>query len=189
MSIQTVRPIDKATHLTYEGYRTLPDDGNRYEVVRGELVMTATPLVEHQRVSRNLQFILDRFIRANDWGELFSAPIEVYLGEEDFVQPDLVCVSRTRREIVKEKNIVGAPDLIVEILSPTTTRADRVSKAKLFARRQVQNYWIVDPAAQTQEAFHWEDGTYRLVCAAAEDDTYQPSLFANLTISLSELWR
>jgi Uma2 family endonuclease len=188
MSIQPARPIVKGTHLTYEEYRALPEDGNRYEVVEGELVMTAAPIVEHQRVSRNLQFILDSYIRASNWGELFSAPIEVFLGEEDFVQPDLVCVSRARQEIIKEKNIEGAPDLIVEILSPTTTRTDRVVKAKVYARRQVPHYWIVDPVAHTLEAFQWENGSYRLAAANAENETFQPGLFPTLTISLAKLW-
>ena len=151
--------------------------------------MTAAPVVNHQRVSGNLYFIFHGYCRATNWGEVFAAPIEVYLGDHDFVQPDLVCVSRERAHIVTEKNISGAPDLIVEILLPSTTRADRVNKANAYARHGVSHYWIVDPAARTLEAFELRDGAYVLVAAHAEDETFQPGLFPGLAISLADLWK
>jgi len=188
MAVQLAPALKTTTRITYEQYRALPEDGYRYEVIEGELLMTAAPLIKHQRVSGNLQFILETYIRANNWGQLFAAPVEVYLGEEDFAQPDLVCVSRARLGIIMEKNIVGAPDLIVEILSPGTARIDRVSKMNAYARHRVPHYWMVDPAERTFEAFEWENGAYRLVAALAEDETFQPTLFPALTIRLAELW-
>ncbi len=189
MAVQ-VSPVPKTkTRITYEQYRALPEDGKRYEVIAGELIMTAAPLIDHQRISRNLQFVLETYIRANNWGEMFNAPVELYLSEEDFVEPDLICVSRARHKIITDKNIKGAPDLIVEILSPSTTRYDRVLKMNTYARHQVPHYWIVDPAAHTLEAFELEKGNYRLVAAHAEDENFQPVLFPNLTISLAELWK
>ena len=189
MAVQTPVIRKTGTRLTYEQYRALPEDGNRYEVVQGELLMTAAPRIDHQRVSANLQFILESYIRANNWGKLFDAPVEVYLGEEDIVQPDLVCVSREHEQIIAEKNITGAPDLIVEILSPSTARYDRVLKANMYARHRVPHYWVVDAEARTLEAFEWDNGHYRLIAAHAEDEKFQPSLFPNLTISLTELWK
>ncbi len=189
MAIQTALPIEKKRHVTYEEYRALPEDGNLYSVVEGELLVTAAPLIDHQRVSRNLQFILETYIRSHNWGRLFAAPVEVYLGAEDFVQPDLVCISLAHQPMIKEKNIEGAPDLIVEILSPTTARYDRVLKAKAYARHQVPHYWIIDPAAQTVEAFEWENGTFRLAAAHAESETFEPALFSGLKISLGDLWK
>lgn len=188
MAVQ-VAPRAEKKRITYEEYRALPEDGNRYEVVVGELLMTAAPRIQHQNVSANLQFILETFIRANDWGKLYAAPVEVFLGDEDIVEPDLVCVSHARRDIIKELNIVGAPDLVVEILSPSTSRADRVLKAKAYARHRVPHYWIIDPDAQTIEAFQLEGETYRLVAAHAEDETFEPSLFPGLKIALAELWK
>ncbi|MBI5305829.1 MAG: Uma2 family endonuclease [Chloroflexi bacterium] len=177
------------TRITYEEYRALPENGNRLQVVNGELIMTAAPFIGHQRVSGNLQFILESHVRANKWGRVLAAPVEVYLSEDNFLQPDLVCVSHARHEIITEKNIVGAPDLIVEILSPSTARTDRVTKAKIYARYRVLHYWIVDPVALTLEAFEWADGAYRLVAAVAEDETFQPALFPGLTIALTEVWQ
>jgi len=89
--------------MSYEEYRALPDDGNRYEVIGGELLMTAAPLVDHQNISANLQFILDTYIRANKWGKLFNAPVEVFLGEEEFVQPDIICISKARLQMIARK--------------------------------------------------------------------------------------
>jgi Uma2 family endonuclease len=189
MVVQTAPTTKLATRLTYEQYRALPENGNRYEVVQGELLMTAAPLVSHQRILRNLFSILDKHIAAKDWGEVFFAPIEIYLGDEDFVQPDLVCVAKSRLEIVKEKNIVGAPDLVVEILSPSTARTDRVLKMNTYARHHVPHYWIVDPAAQTLEAFEWDQGAYRLSAARSEEEVFAPTLFPDLTIHLAELWK
>ena len=183
-------PIQKlSTRLDYEQYRALPENGNRLEVIEGELQMTAAPLVSHQRISGNLQFILESHVRANDWGKVFAAPIEIYLSDQDFVQPDLVCIAKARLEIIQDKNIVGAPDLVVEILSPSTARTDRVVKMNTYARHQVPHYWIVDPAAQTLEASEWAQGAYRLIAARAEAEEWQPTLFPGLMIHLAELWK
>jgi len=189
MVVQTAPTPKLATRLTYEQYRALPENGNRYEVVQGELLMTAAPLVSHQRILRNLFSMLDKYVAAKNWGEVFFAPIEIYLGNEDFVQPDLVCVAKARLEIVKEKNIVGAPDLVVEILSPSTARTDRVLKMNTYARHRVPHYWIVDPAAQTLEAFEWANDAYRLIAARSEAEDFAPTLFPDLTIHLAELWK
>jgi len=188
MAVQTL-PAQKTKPLTYEEYRALPEDGNRYEVVGGGLIMTAAPMVDHQHVLKRLFRVLDRWAQANNWGEIYFAPIEVYLGEEDFLQPDLVGVSKARLGIVKEKNIVGTPDLIVEILSFSTARYDRIHKANTFAKHGVPHYWILDPAPHTLEAFELEKGKYRLVFAQSEDDGFEPTLFPGLKIPLGELWK
>ena len=189
MAVQIAPVRKQVKRWTYEEYRALPEDGTRYEVIEGELLMTPAPTTDHQGVSANLQFILESYIRANHWGKLFAAPVEVYLGDEDFVQPDLVCVAQANRHIITKKNITGVPDLVVEILSPSTARNDRILKMNAYARHQVPHYWIVDPEAKTLEAFEWEKGAYRLVAARAEEETFQPALFPNLTISLADLWK
>ncbi|MBI3914154.1 MAG: Uma2 family endonuclease [Chloroflexi bacterium] len=188
MAIQTLLPV-KAKRITYAEYRALPEDGNRYEVIQGGLIVTAAPKVEHQNVSANLQFVLETWLRANDWGKLFDAPIEVYLGAEDFIQPDLVCVSKARKSIIKENNIAGVPDLVVEILSFSTARYDRIHKANTFARHGVPHYWMLDPAPHTLEAFELEIGVYKLAAALSEDDVFEPTLFPRLKIPLGDLWK
>ncbi len=187
-TVQTL-PAPKIKRLTYAEYRALPENGNRYEVIQGELIMTAAPMVDHQHVSKCLFRVLDRWTQANDWGEIYYAPVEVYLGDEDFLQPDLVGISKARVGIVTDKNIVGVPDLVVEILSFSTARYDRIHKANAFARHGVPHYWILDPAPHTLEAFELEKGKYRLVSAQSEDDVFEPTLFPGLNIPLGDLWK
>ena len=116
--------------LTYEDYLSLPDDGNRYEILEGELVMTPVPSTRHQRISRQIQH---RFILAMEdsgKGEIFSAPLDVVFDDESIVQPDLVYIAEENLGIIGEKNIQGAPDLIIEILSPSTRHRDVLTKSK-----------------------------------------------------------
>src|SRR5260221_12956318 len=130
MAVQLAPVVVKPKPITYEEYRALPEDGMRYEVIEGELYMTAAPVLNHQRVLRTLLGMLNQYIEAKKWGEVFPAPVELYLDKKSFVEPDIVAVSNAKRAILYEKNIKGTPDLVVEILSPATARIDRVRKAK-----------------------------------------------------------
>src|SRR5690349_12085342 len=127
-----------ATHgmrkLTLSDYERIPPDGNRHEVLGGEEFVTPAPDIGHQRTSANLQFLLEQHVRGHALGLILDAPTDVLLSDEDFVQPDLLFVSKERGSIVGEKNIQGAPDLVVEILSPPTATVDRTLKRDLYAR-------------------------------------------------------
>ena len=123
----------------------MPDDGNRYEAIEGDLHMTPAPTTLHQRVSKRLTYALDRILERPGLGEVFVAPYGVeFPATGEGVQPDIVFVSRKRREIITEAGIVGAPDLVVEILSPSTAGRDRTIKLRLYERHGVREYWIVD---------------------------------------------
>jgi hypothetical protein len=100
-----------AGKLDYDDFLSLPDDDKRYEILDGELAVSATPVTRHQRVSRNLEFALHGFLSTHDLGEVFDAPITVILDRHTIVVPDLVYVSKARSAIIKEKGIEGAPDL------------------------------------------------------------------------------
>lgn len=134
---------------TVDDYENLPDDGRRYEIVDGDLFMTPAPSTWHQEVSRNLEFILFSWARRHRSGRVFDAPIDVELGPHDILQPDIVFVSTKRRSIVKPKRIVGAPDLVIEILSSSTRERDQGVKHKTYARFGIREYWIVDPDEMT----------------------------------------
>ena len=131
------------TLVTYEDYCNLPDD-ERYEVIDGELIMAAAPRTAHQRTSRKIETPLDIFVTENGLGEVFDAPYDVVLSNENVVQPDLLFVSSERSYIITEDNIRGAPDLVIEILSPSTAQLDTVRKRELYARFGVAEYWQVD---------------------------------------------
>ena len=141
---------------TMEEFLRMPEDGNRYEFIGGRLYVTPAPATRHQRVSKRLQRMLIRVLEDPGHGEVFAAPLLVELpGTGDLVQPDLLFVSDERRVIIGEKRILGAPDLVVEILSPSTAYRDRGIKLDLYARRGVREYWIVDPVEDVVDAWRF----------------------------------
>jgi Uma2 family endonuclease len=148
--------------LTYEDYVLLPNDGKRYEILDGELTVTPAPSTKHQAASVNLLVLLSQYIKERDLGKLFHAPIDLILESTSVLQPDLVFVSKARQHIITERAIEGVPDLVVEILSPTTSRTDRVTKAQIYARHSVPTYWIVDPEQEALEIYLLEADGYRL---------------------------
>jgi Uma2 family endonuclease len=146
---------------TYEDYIKISDD-KRYELINGELIMTPLPVPKHQRVSRKIEFILEKFVSGNNLGEVFYAPCDVYLDNENVVQPDILFISKDRLDIIGEKNIQGAPDLVVEIISENSVYRDMVQKKKLYAKFNVKEYWIVIPEEKEVEVYILEGGVHRL---------------------------
>jgi Uma2 family endonuclease len=148
--------------LTYEDYVLLPDDRNRYEILEGELTVTPAPSTKHQSASANLFKLLSRHIDDRNLGKLFYAPVDLILDPTTILQPDLLFVFSAHQQIITERAIEGVPDLIVEILSPTTSRTDRVTKAQIYARHSVPIYWIVDPDEESVEIYRLEGDVFRL---------------------------
>ena len=143
---------------TWEDVLRMPDDGNRYEFIGGRLYVTPAPVTRHQRVLRRLWSALVRIFMDSGRGEVLSAPLLVeFPGTGDRVQPDLLFVSNERRAIIGEKQILGAPDLVIEILSPTTAHRDRGIKLDLYARHGVRQYWIVDPVEDVVDVWRFAD--------------------------------
>ncbi|MDQ7826447.1 MAG: Uma2 family endonuclease [Candidatus Eremiobacteraeota bacterium] len=175
-------------YVTYEDYLELPSDGKRYEVIEGELSMNPAPNLDHQRVLRKLEFTLLEHIEKNHLGELFFAPVDVILSDINIVQPDLVFVSEEKKSIMLKKGIFGAPDLAVEILSPGTSRLDRVSKFQAYSRHGVCWYWIVDPDSQSLEEYQLQGDRYAAGARMAGNDVFHPGIFPGLEIPLSSIW-
>ncbi len=138
---------------TYEDWLRLPDDGWRYEVIRGVLYMSPVPTIRHQRGSRELFLRIHEHVTTLG-GEVLFAPVVVFLpGETTPVEPDLIALAPGREEIVERNGIHGAPDLLVENLSPSTRWHDRRIKLPLFAEAGVRETWLVDPEAHTISVF------------------------------------
>ena len=131
------------TLVTYEDYCNLPDD-ERYELIDGELIMVAAPRRVHQGASRNIGTPLDVYVKANGLGEMYYALTDVILSDINVVQPDILFVSRERGHVLADEGIRGAPDLVIEILSPSTAQLDTERKRELYARFGVAEYWQVD---------------------------------------------
>jgi Uma2 family endonuclease len=143
----------QATKLTYEDLTHLPADGKRHEIIDGEHYVTPSPATRHQAIARNLTGLLFSFLRGRHVGTIFHAPYDVVLSPHDVVEPDLLFVSAARLAILTEANAQGAPDLVVEILSPGSRRRDEIVKRDLYERSGVTEYWIVDPEAETVKVF------------------------------------
>ena len=131
-------------HDTFADYLDLPDDGNRYEIIHGVLHVTPAPTVSHQKVSARLHLLLAEWVRSRVGGELLYAPVDVHLTDDTNVQPDLLWIAPERVSRLIGDRVRGAPDLVIEILSPGTARRDRTIKRDLYAEHGVREYWLVD---------------------------------------------
>ncbi|MFN3533169.1 MAG: Uma2 family endonuclease [Candidatus Brocadia sp.] len=172
---------------TYEDYLKTSDD-KRYELIDGELLMTPSPAPRHQRISRKIEFVLEKFVTKNDLGEIFDAPCDVYLDEENVVQPDILFILKDRLNIIGEKNIQGAPDLVVEIVSENSGYRDLVVKKKLYARFGVKEYWIVIPESKEIEVYILKDSSYQLYVACGSEGILESHLLKGLKIVLEEIF-
>ncbi|HST59399.1 MAG TPA: Uma2 family endonuclease [Longimicrobium sp.] len=146
---------------TYEEFARLPDDGNRYEVIAGELYVTPAPGSLHQQVVVRLVLALGNFAEEHGVGTVFTSPYDVIFGDGDYVEPDVVFVRRDRDDIVADHGMVGSPDLIIEVLSDSTARRDRGIKRERYAAYGVPEYWIVDTEAKQIEVLRLTGGDLR----------------------------
>ena len=174
--------------LGYDDFWSLPDDGNRYEIIDGKLYVTPAPAMRHQLVSTRLLRILDQHVAPKQIGFVFHAPTAVILGPHRQVQPDLLFVSRERNKLITSKEVDGAPDLAIEIVSPSSKKTDRVVKSAAYADSGISWYWIVDPDERTIEEYRLENGQYRLIRTWEEPNVFEPTLFPGLTLPLEGLF-
>ena len=172
---------------TYEDYLKTPE-GERYELIEGDLVMTPSPVTKHQRLSRHIAFAIDKFVTDHKLGEIFIAPYDVCLDDENVVQPDILFVSKERAGIVGEKNIQGAPDMVIEILSESTAYRDLVQKKRLYARFGVREYWIVDPGEEFVEIYCLKDNVYALWKSFSKNETLESPMFPDFRIELTTIF-
>lgn len=173
--------------FTYQEYSKLPDD-QRYEVLEGELVMTPGPNPNHQEVVVLLTTLLHPFARKHGLGKVYVAPVDVILSDHNVVQPDLLFISQGRLGLVTDRGIVGAPDLVVEILSPSTASHDLDTKRRLYGQYGVLEYWIVDPKARSVEVLTQQGAGLETWQRYKGDATLQSPLLPGLTLQLPEIF-
>ena len=176
-----------ALRFTYQDYLLLPED-RRYEVIDGDLFMTPAPTPYHQLVSKRIERLIDDFVEQNRLGLVLQAPCDVVLSETDVIQPDILFVSAGRLSIVGDKFISGAPDLVVEVLSPATETRDRVAKAKLYAKNGVRELWIADPEARTIELLVNSGEGFRREALAGANERLRSVLLEGLEIPLDAIF-
>ena len=182
---------DSPPRLTYEDYLLFPNDGKRHEIIDGELYVTAAPSVRHQKLVVRFTLRVGGFIEEHQLGYFLVAPTDVVLSPHHVLQPDLLFVSNEREPILREKNVQGAPDLVIEILSEATRRLDIVVKRQAYERFGVQEYWLVDPRRQSVEVWTLMAEGYRrgAVLKAEEGDVLTTMLLLGLGISLAEIFK
>ena len=177
-----------AVKFTYEDYQHTPDD-QRYELLDGELIMVPAPNLGHQRIGTQLGWRLAQFVAEKGLGEVFFAPCDVVLSNTDVVQPDLLFVSHERAHLLLGgANVLGAPDLVGEILSPSTAGRDRTLKRSLYAKHGVQEYWQVDPDARTVTVLRLDGGTFEVVGLYGEGQTLTSPTLEGFTVDLNEIF-
>ena len=174
--------------LTYADYAAMPDDGRRYELIDGELIMTPAPGTGHQYVVQRLLRILAEYVERNDLGLVLDSPLDVILSKETTVQPDIVHVDRSRLGRARKRGIDGAPTLLVEVISPTRPTFDRREKKKLYARHRVPHYWIVDPETRRLEGFVLGVRGYGKAVEFSGDAVATLAPFPDLAIPLATIW-
>jgi Uma2 family endonuclease len=172
--------------LDYADYLATPEDGQRYEIIEGELHVTPAPRPIHQRVSRRIESMLGEYFHARSLGEVFYAPIDLILTRHDVLQPDVLVVDD--RGLITERGIEGPPLLVVEILSRGTAERDRGVKARRYAELGIRHYWLVDPAARCVECFGLTTGGFERLIEADGDATLEHPDFPGLALPLSTLW-
>jgi Uma2 family endonuclease len=169
----------------YEDYLHFPEDGKRYQIVGGKLFRMPAPVPYHQKVSRNIEFILHSFVKEHDLGEVFDAPCDILFSDVDIVQPDLFFISKEREYIIGDKNIQGAPDLIIEIVSPGSDYLDRKLKVELYEKYGVKEYWLVDTDRKEAEVLMLTRKGYRSM--GAFNNSFSSPLL-KLEVKLSEVF-
>lgn len=174
------------------GYTDLcqyPEDGRRYELYDGEVFVVPAPRPIHQIVADNLCGLL-RLYAAAHGGLAITSPLDIVFSEYVVLQPDVVFFTAARRHLVQlDEAIRHAPDLLIEVLSPSTAETDRGKKMQMFARYRVPEYWIIEPAGRRVEIHVLVSGGYALVDEAAGDGVVQSGLFAGLRLPAAEIFR
>ena len=180
--------VARATRYKADYIWESPDDGQRYEVIDGELIVSPAPGWSHQRGLGKLYVKVALHVYGLRLGEIVTAPVGVALDDENGVQPDIVYISRERAHQISQRGIEGAPDLVVEMLSPSTQAIDRGKKMRRYAASGVRHYWIVDPRTHILEAYLLGEGSYELVGEFGPGSVFRPSLFPGLEIPIDDLW-
>ena len=178
-------PVD--IRLTYDDLCLLPNDGKRYEIIEGELFVTPSPISLHQRVVTQLTVELGSFLKRHRLGEVFVSPFDVVFSRYDVVEPDVLFISKARSTVLTPKNVQGAPDLVIEVLSKSTRDVDRTIKLKLYARYGVEEYWVIDPGVPAAQIYRRGKSGLERVRALKHRDLLSSPLLPGFSLKLAEL--
>jgi len=174
-------------YYTYDDYLAI-DDGNRYEIIEGELVLTPSPSIIHQHIAATIETVIKNFVAQSNLGMVLIAPLDVVLDSKVVLQPDVLFVSRERYYIITAACLKGAPDLVVEVISPSSGVRDRIKKSRIYRRYGVKEYWLADPGARTVEVLSEGDRGWYLAGAYYEEEILTSPLLPGLQVKLKEVF-
>jgi Uma2 family endonuclease len=173
--------------MTYEDYLKI-DDNNRYEILNGELHMVPAPSIDHQGVSRNLEFLIWDFVKGEGLGKVFYAPVDVVFDDDEVFQPDIVFIKNERQDIISKNAIQGVPDLIVEIISPSSAFYDTVEKKEIYRKYGVKEYWLIFPEERVIEVLTLEKGEYLEFCKSKREGMVKSKILEGLEIDSKDVF-
>ena len=171
--------------FTYQDYINTPED-KRYELIDGELILAAAPRRAHQDTQASIGSSLYTFVRRNDLGKFYFSPRDVVFSDTEIVQPDLLFISSERLHIDTETEVRGAPDLVVEILSPSTAEYDKTVKRTLYARHGVREYWLVDTDAMTITVLRLGDYGFEVAAIYGSGDTLTSPTLPDFSLEVDD---
>lgn len=187
-----MHPTPGNTRLTYDDFLLFPDDGKRHEIIDGEHFVTPGPNTRHQVLVGRLHFAIEQFLRQQrGLGRVFLAPFDVVFTRWDVVEPDVLFIAGDQAGILTDKNVQGAPALVIEVLSSGTRQVDEHNKRRLFDRGGVREYWLVDPEFDVVKVFRRKaDGSFPRDAELARDghDVLTTPLMPALAIPLEDLF-
>ncbi len=183
--------LQTGTKLTYQEYLNEPETMLRFDIVDGEVIMSAAPNIYHQRTSAKIYLPVHQFVSERGLGEVLYAPLDIIIQRDPLRtrQPDLLFISNQRANIVQDDRIHGAPDLVVEILSPGNTRAEIKGKLSDYAQIGVLECWLVSPQAQTVEVLQLQNGEWQRLRIHGPGETIQSTTLPGLDLPLSQIFQ
>jgi Uma2 family endonuclease len=174
---------------TYQDYLRLPNDGRRYEIIEGVLYVTNAPDIDHQFTMMEIAFHIKRFAAEHNLGYVLTAPFEVHLSETTRpVQPDVIFIKAERWPAPGAKFFAGPPDLVVEVLSPSTGRTDQVVKFTAYEKAGVMEYWIANPKTRSVQVFTLSGQEYALVNEYVGEEVIESTVLTGLPITTHTLF-
>ncbi len=183
--------VGQVRKLTYDDLLAMPDDGLRHEIIAGVLYVSPSPGTPHQFTVGKLYQAIANYLDEYPVGEIYLAPFDVVFTKYDVVEPDLLFIRAERLSVLTERNVTGAPDLVIEILSPSTRRVDMTLKRDLFEREGVREYWVVDPVEAAIDIHRQHGPTLAVVATLtkAAGDVLTSPLLPGFEVTLSRLFR
>jgi len=179
--------ITEKKRVTYADYLKI-DDNNRYEIFQGELRMVPAPSTGHQDISRNLEFLIWKFVKEKRLGKVFYAPIDVVFDDDEVFQPDIIFIRNESKSIIDKNAIHGAPQIVIEIISPSSSFYDTIEKKEVYRRYGVEEFWLVFPDEKAIEILTLEKGIYSELWRSKKEGIVKSKVLEGLEIDLKDIF-